>query len=600
LWRSEPGHDVDLTEVREKYREERDKRLRSVGADKASVPLERLPEFARDPAVDPVDDRQPVHDTVDVVVVGGGIGGLTAAARLREAGIDRVRVIDNGADFGGVWYWNRYPGAQCDVESYIYLPMLEEVGYIPKEKYSFQPEIFGFLQTLAAKYELYKHALLRTTVTGARWDAERHSWLVTTDHGDEVSTALLVLASGDFSHPKLPGIAGIQKFQGKMFHTSRWDYEYTGGDASGGLTRLADRRVALIGTGATGVQVLPHLAEHAKQVLLFQRTPTTVFARDNRPTDPQWAASLEPGWQRQRIRNFGEVVSGRPTDTDLVEDGWTREFARLSGGGAGNLGRELADAPTPEEMELLDFEVMESVRQRIDAIVHDPQVAEALKPYYRLHCKRPTFHDQYLKAFNRPNVTLVNTDGAGVESITESGVVAGGVEYPVDCLVFATGFDTLSMYPEKLGFELVGRDGLTLRQKWKENLSSLHGLETEGFPNCFMLGYTQTALSVNFSQTLQEQIDHLTYIARHFFDADAAEVEVKEEAESAWQAEMRKAETANEAFWRDCTPSRFSNINIPDDRPNRYKLVYGGSASEFFDMLAAWRKAETFEGIEFR
>jgi len=594
------GQDVDLDAVRARYRAERDKRLRSIHADKASVPLNALPELAEDHAAEPVGDRPAVRDAVDVVVVGAGIGGLTAAARLREAGVERVRVIDSGADFGGVWYWNRYPGAQCDVESYIYLPMLEEVGYIPGEKYAHQPEIFSFLRELAQKYGLYEHALLQTTVTGARWDADEHAWIVATDRGDEVRTSILVLASGDFSQPKLPGIPGIQDFQGKMFHTSRWDYEYTGGDSNGGLTKLGDKRVALIGTGATAVQAMPHLAEYAKELLVFQRTPTTIFARDNQKTDPEWAASLKPGWQRERIRNFSAVVSGRPTEVDLVADNWTKEYASLSGAGSGNLSRETSDGPTPEEQELADYRVMQRVRDRIDQIVDEKDVAESLKPYFRLHCRRPTFHDKYLAAFNRPSVKLVDTEGAGVSQVTPNGLVAGGVEYPVDCIVFATGFDTLSRYAEKLGFDVVGTGGVTLRDKWKTTLSSLHGLQTHGFPNCFMLGYTQTALSVNFSQTLQEQVDHLTPIVREFFDRGASEVEATEAAEIAWQSEMQKAAAYNEEFWLACPPTRFSNANVADDRPNRYQLVYGGSASEFFDILRDWREAGTFEGVEFR
>ena len=594
------GQDVDLDAVRARYRAERDKRLRSIHADKASVPLNALPELAEDHAAEPVGDRPAVRDAVDVVVVGAGIGGLTAAARLREAGVERVRVIDSGADFGGVWYWNRYPGAQCDVESYIYLPMLEEVGYIPGEKYAHQPEIFSFLRELAQKYGLYEQALLQTTVTGAQWDSGEHAWIVTTDRGDEVRTSILVLASGDFSQPKLPGIPGIQDFQGKMFHTSRWDYEYTGGDSNGGLTKLGDKRVALIGTGATAVQAMPHLAEYAKELLVFQRTPTTIFARDNQPTDPEWAASLKPGWQRERIRNFSAVVSGRPTEVDLVADNWTTEYASLSGAGSGNLSRETSDGPTPEEQELADYRVMQRVRDRIDQIVEEKDVAESLKPYFRLHCRRPTFHDKYLAAFNRPSVKLVDTEGAGVSEVTPNGLVAGGVEYPVDCIVFATGFDTLSRYAEKLGFDVVGTGGVTLRDKWKTTLSSLHGLQTHGFPNCFMLGYTQTALSVNFSQTLQEQVDHLTPIVREFFDRGASEVEATEAAEIAWQSEMQKAAAYNEEFWLACPPTRFSNANVADDRPNRYQLVYGGSASEFFDILRDWREAGTFEGVEFR
>ena len=594
------SQEVDLEAVRERYRQERDKRLRSILADKASVPLQAIPELAEDPGVDSANSRPAVHDVVDVVVVGGGLGGLTAAARLREAGIERVRVIDDGADFGGVWYWNSYPGAQCDVESYIYLPMLEEVGYIPGEKYAHQPEIFYFLRKLADKYGLYEYALLQTRVTGARWDSEEHVWVVATNQGDEVRTSLLVLAPGDFSQAKLPGIPGIQDFQGKMFHTSRWDYDYTGGNSEGDLTKLADVRVALIGTGASSVQAAPHLGKYAKELLVFQRTPTTIFSRDNQPTDPEWASSLKPGWQRERIRNFAAVVSGRPTDVDLVADNWTKEFASLSGAGSGNLVRETAGGPTPEEQELADFYVMQRVRDRIDQIVQDKDVAESLKPYFRLHCKRPTFHDEYLAAFNRPNVKLVDTDGAGVSQITRDGVVAGGVEYPVDCIVFATGFDTLTPYAEKLGFEVVGADGVTLRDKWHNNLSSLHGLQTHGFPNCFMLGYTQTALSVNFSQTLQEQVDHLVFIARHFFDVGASEIEVKEESEREWQERVQKVASYNEEFWLACPPTRFSNANVADDRPNRYQLVYSGSASEFFDILQNWRDAGTFEGVEFR
>jgi len=166
--------------------------------------------------------------------------------------------------------------------------------------------------------------------------------------------------------------------------------------------------------------------------------------------------------------------------------------------------------------------------------------------------------------------------------------------------VFATGFDTLTPYAEKLGFEVVGADGVTLRDKWHNNLSSLHGLQTHGFPNCFMLGYTQTALSVNFSQTLQEQVDHLVFIARHFFDVGASEIEVKEESEREWQERVQKVASYNEEFWLACPPTRFSNANVADDRPNRYQLVYSGSASEFFDILQNWRDAGTFEGVEFR
>src|SRR5436190_6484478 len=293
----------DREALRERYRRERDKRLRPDGINQYIETAGKYDRFLEDPHID-APARAPLRDTVTVALIGGGLAGLVAGARLKQAGIDDVRIIDKAGGFGGTWYWNRYPGAQCDVESYIYLPLLEECGYVPTEKYAHAPEILEHCHRIAERFDLYDKACLSTEVTGAEWDPARSSWVLHTKRGDEMTARFLVMGNGPLHRPKLPGIPGIETFHGHSFHTSRWDYGYTGGDSNGGLWKLGDKRVGIIGTGATAVQVLPHLANSAAQVYVFQRTPSSIDVRANRPTDPECARSREPGWQKRRIENF--------------------------------------------------------------------------------------------------------------------------------------------------------------------------------------------------------------------------------------------------------------------------------------------------------
>ena len=345
-------------------------------------------------------------------------------ARLREAGFESLRIIETGGDFGGTWYWNRYPGAMCDVESYFYLPLLEETGYMPKHKYSFAPEILEHARRIARHYHLYDDALFQTSITGMRWDESDQRWIISTNRGDRFKAQYVAMANGPLSRPKLPGIPGINDFKGYTFHTSRWDYRYTGGDSCGNLEKLKDKRVGIIGTGATAVQCIPHLGEAAKHLYVFQRTPSSIDVRNNRETDPDWVASLEPGWQRRRMENFNILVSGGDQDVDLVHDGWTDIFRNLTGIVAeAGLEEARARLTAHERAQLLgavDYRKMNQIRARVDAIVKDHATAEALKPWYRQFCKRPCFHDEYLPTFNRPNVTLVDTNGHGVERLTET------------------------------------------------------------------------------------------------------------------------------------------------------------------------------------
>ena len=481
----------DPAELRAKYRSERDKRLRQDGNAQYQEVADEFASYTDDPYTEWV-ERDPLNDEVQVAIIGGGFGGLLMGGRLREAGFDDIRVIEQAGDFGGTWYWNRYPGAMCDVESYCYLPLLEELNYIPKRKYSYAPEIFEHSKAIARHYDLYKNACLQTGVSAMRWDDASGRWIIHTDRGDAIRAQFVAMANGPLNRPKLPGIPGISSFKGHTFHTSRWDYDYTGGDSNGNLSGLADKRVAIIGTGATAVQCIPHLGAGAEHLYVFQRTPSSIDVRANRETDPDFAQNLEPGWQQRRMDNFNILVSGGDQDEDLVADGWTEIFRNLTGiaakTAARELGRRLSSREKGALMELLDFQKMNQVRVRAETIINDPNTAEALKPWYRQFCKRPCFHDEYLPTFNRPNVSLVDTDGRGVERVTERGIVANGTEYPVDCIVFATGFEVGTSYTRRAGYDLIGRNGLALSDKWANGWRTLFGLQANGFPNCFFPG----------------------------------------------------------------------------------------------------------------
>src|SRR5215831_9693857 len=531
--------DFDPDALREKYRHERDRRLRPDGNDQYVEVTAHFRHYVDDPHADPGFTRKPLTDAVDVVIVGGGFGGLLAAARLRESGVKDIRIIEKGGDFGGTWYWNRYPGAQCDIESYIYLPLLEETGYIPKEKYSFAAEIRAHARRIGEHYDLYKLACFQTEIRDLTWLEDEKRWLVRTNRDDAMRAKFVVMSNGPLNRPKLPGIPGIDPFKGHSFHTSRWDYDYTGGSTEGGLTKLADKRVAIIGTGATAIQCVPHLGKHAKHLYVFQRTPSSVDLRGNKPTDPEWAAALTPGWQKRRMENFNVLVSGGMQDEDLVSDGWTDIIRNLA-----SIAAFRSDKPmTPEEvvagMELADFRKMNQIRARVDSTVTDAETAGALKPWYRQFCKRPTFNDEYLPTFNRPNVTLVDTDGKGVERLTEHGIVAGGVEYEVDCLIFATGFEVGTAYTRRAGFEVYGRGGRTLTEHWTGGLKTLHGFYSAGFPNCFHMGVNQSTLTPNFPHLLDEQARHIAGVVGEAAARQAQVVEPTPEAEAEWVSTIK-------------------------------------------------------------
>ena len=591
------GFDPDV--LRKKYRTERDKRLRGDGNEQYQEVTGDFSRYVDDPYVDQGFSREPLQDEVECIVVGGGFGGLLTGARLTEAGLKRVRIIEKGGDFGGTWYWNRYPGAACDVESYVYLPLCEELNFVPKEKYTHAPEILAHSRAIGEKFNLYEYACFQTEVEGMEWDEDNELWTVFTNRGDKMRAQYVCMANGPLNRPKLPGIPGISEYQGHTFHTSRWDYGYTGGGPEGNLTGLRGKRVGIIGTGATAIQCVPHLAKGADELFVFQRTPSSVDVRANRPTDPEWAASLASGWQQARMDNFMTLVSGGFADEDLVNDGWTEIIRNL--GSMVNfkgMGR-LSPSEIAEKMELADFQKMEQIRARAEAEVADKGTAESLKPYYRQFCKRPCFNDEYLPSFNLPGVHLIDTDGHGVERFTETGLVANGQEFELDCVIFATGFEVGTDYTRRSGYDLIGRNGQSLKDKWDDGIATLHGMQTAGFPNCFIISQAQSGFTVSFPHAMNEQAKHIAYIIRQVAQSNAKVVEATEEAEQEWVQEIIKMSRLSESFQAECTPGYYNNEGKPNPKSVQ-NGSYGAGPVKFFKVIEAWREEGALAGLELR
>ncbi len=589
------GFDPDA--LRAKYREERDKRLREDGNDQYIEVTGQFSHYIEDPYLDEEIERAPLTDEVEIAIIGGGFGGLLAGARLREAGLENIRMIEKGGEFGGTWYWNRYPGAACDIESYVYLPLLEETGYVPPKKYIDGADILEYSKTIARKYDLYRDVLFQTEVQEVHWDEDASRWVIRTNRGDAFKARFLVMSNGPLNRPKLPGIPGIDDYKGHTFHTSRWDYGYTGGDASGGLSGLKGRKVGIIGTGATAVQCVPHLAEGADELYVFQRTPSSIDERNDRPTDMTWWESQKPGWHQERMDNFNTLVSGGVAEQDLVNDGWTEIIRNLLLLVQSEEDSGLSMEELMEKMEIADFQKMESIRARVDAIVNDPETAEHLKPYYRQFCKRPCFHDDYLPAFNRDNVTLVDTNGKGVERITEKGVVANGVEYELDCIVFGTGFEVGTDYQRRCGYEIHGRSGESLSEHWKDGARTFHGLHIHGFPNLFMMGHTQTGFTANYPHALNEQSRHIGYIITRTQAGNHNVVEASAEAEQQWVDTIVSLARMNEKFLADCTPGYYNNEGDPLAR-SLQDANYGAGPVAFFKVLEDWREEGLMRGLD--
>ncbi|KAJ6585340.1 flavin-binding monooxygenase-like family protein [Mycena capillaripes] len=599
--------------VRQRYIEERDKRLRPEG----------VAQFIRDPWVDhaafnartpPVGDG----DEVKFLVLGAGYAGLLFAVHLIEAGFNvaDIRLVDVAGGFGGTWYWNRYPGLMCDVESYIYMPLLEETGYMPKHKYAYGPELRAHAERIAEKWGLADKALFRTQCHDTEWDDAAKRWTVqfTENRGPaepkreiQLKAQYLFVASGLLNAPQIPRVPGFDQFEGQHFHTSRWDYEIMGGsDTDWTLEKLKVKRVGIIGTGATAVQAIPQLAKWAKHLYVFQRTPSSVDVRGQRPTDPdEWANKIAAtkGWQRARSENFNSHVSDAPIGENLVDDGWSRmrTYSALVGGPPGIV--------LPDKIPEHDTGPNE--------IVKDLETADKLKHWYSGWCKRPTFHDDYLPAFNQPNVTLVDTYGKGVDALTEEAVVANELSKtrcPVDILILSTGFSLLvendSGSPmQRAGIRALGRDALNMDDKWmREGTTTLHGVATHGFPNLFFPGPLQTGVAANFTYTISVLASHIAMTLadaeRRVDQSNRLTVEVIKAGEDSWGGEilMRAGWFAGVS---GCTPSylnaegaRNKIVGMEEQIKAARGAPWGEGILSFTELLRVWRAEGELKGLQ--
>jgi cation diffusion facilitator CzcD-associated flavoprotein CzcO len=549
----------------------------------------------------PVKPRAPISEDIDVIILGAGWGGLLAAYHLTKAGVTSFRNIDTAGDFGGVWYWNRYPGIQCDNESYCYLPLLEETGFMPSKKFADGSEIYAYCKSVAETFGFADRALFHTLIDSLRWDERIKRWHVGTNRGDDIRARFVILACGVLNMPKLPGIAGIDTFRGKVFHTARWDYAYTGGSYDNPvLDRLADKRVAIVGTGATAIQAVPSLGKYAKHLYVLQRTPSTVDERPNPATDPGWVKALEPGWQKQRQINFHHAAMEflRPGEPDLICDIWTEISRNLAAEFAAEGWPVLSPEQFGARRERVDYRVMERLRHRVEEMVQDSRTAEALKPWYRFLCKRPLSSDDFYPTFNRPNVELIDvSETKGVERMTENGFAANGKEYPVDCMIFASGFEVSSDLGRRWGIDVIeGRDGRSLYDHWADGPETLHGTMTHGFPNQFYIGYIQGGLNATVTEQFGSQGHHIAYIIAEALKRGAAVVEPSREAQDGYVRHFEDVKLDLSDFQRQCPPSYFTNEGEVNAKWALFR-GYGPGWDAFQSLLRDWRETGNLEGL---
>ncbi|KAI2465749.1 FAD/NAD(P)-binding domain-containing protein [Annulohypoxylon bovei var. microspora] len=637
----------DFTHIQEKYAAEAQKRLRPDGTAQYQV----LSQSDSDQLRHLVDDIWADHAALDALpsplasgdcpkflIVGAGMGGIVSAVRLIQAGFsaDQIRIIDAAGGIGGTWYWNRYPGLHCDVEAYVYMPLLEETGYMPSHKYASGVEILNHLKNVVKRWNLEDKILLRTQADKIEWDDNARVWKVdlTTRRGPggvekaplSVSAEFVWLTAGLLTRPqipKLPGV-GIEGFKGDFFHTSLWNYDVTGGsskEAFPELSKLKDKRVGIIGTGATAIQVVPNLAKYAKEVYVFQRTPSAVYSRGQRPTDSEeWKKIAgQPGWQKARNINMASHISNSapPGTPNLIDDEWTKQpaYAALV---AGEKFALVAPEKIPEVIGYFvarDAENSARLRARVAEIVEDKETAKKLTPWYPAWCKRYTFSDTYLQSFNKPNVHLIDTDGKGVDSVTAHGLVANGQEIPLDVLVLSTGYQSPGALgadaSARAGVKVLGREGKTVSESWAATgAATLHGYASHGFPNLFWLSPLQAGVTANHAFTLDVQSRQIAYVIATAhkkaggLSKSGLTIEVEEAAQEAWS--MRILQGAGRfATVTICTPSYINNEgHLSDPNATQEDMIkqarsspYSGGILGFIKELDEWCEGDKLPGI---
>ncbi len=553
-------------EEQAKYREFKESR---VGAADYMAMEGEFSRYLEDVYSEPPVEREALVDECEILVVGAGFAGLLLWYKLQKEGFTDVRFCERGGDVGGTWYWNRYPGIACDVEAYSYLPLLEEMEYFPTMKFASGFEILEYCQKIAKKYGFYDHCLFHTTVGETVWDESTGRWTVTTDRGDKMHARYVVLANGILTTPRLARIDGMETYQGESFHTSRWDYNVD----------LKDKRVGIIGSGATAVQVVPEIAKIVKELYVFQRTPSSIDVRDQRATTPEEieAWSKEPNWSIKRRERLATISSGRTAlkGNDDFLSGKVTDFKKRK-----KHTTVLSPAELMKRQLNTNFRIMEQIRARVDATVKDPKTAAALRPYYPYGCKRPAFHDEFLPAFNLPHVTLVDTAPLGVSKINSKGIVHDGKAYPLDVLIYATGFQWMATATFEM---IVGRDGRTLRQKWQEEgTKTFLGLHSNGFPNLFIMSGPQGGGGqFNFTRGIESHTDYVVWMLTTLRERGGGIVDIKKEPEIEYAEHCRQADINTQPF-RDCV-SYYNG----EGKAEPGSLAYYGGPQKWHERRAA-------------
>ncbi|GFF78881.1 FAD/NAD(P)-binding domain-containing protein [Aspergillus udagawae] len=633
----------DYAEIEKRYEAERHQQLQTRGKipDVDIRTNTRFEQFSKDPWLDDSNKRQQIqyqqrlHNGKHhkVLIIGAGYGGLLFAVRIVQTGAftaDDILIVDTAGGFGGTWYWNRYPGLMCDVESYIYMPLLEETGYMPRDKYASGPELRIHAERIALTWKLSNRAMFAATVRSLNWDERENQWIarglvLNDEKGQRKETSLqlsadfVFLASGIFASPKIPEFRNIMEYQGHMFHTSRWDYDCTGGSPEDPkLCKLGDKKVGIIGTGATAIQVVPHLAQYSRKLQVFQRTPSAVDKRNNHPTDPVWwnkmLQSEGPGWQKRRMENFNAFTGNEQPQpaVDMIADGWTSmpSFSIIGGS------PESKATDYLHRMKAFDFPRQERIRERVRETVHNTEVAEALSPWYPGWCKRPCFHDQYLAAFNRPNVRLIDVRQSGIDYFTPKGLVVDGREHEIDVLVFSTGYTTSRLSPGgRADIAITGRNGLMMEHKWHNGLATLHGVITRDFPNLFFPGPSQAGTCLNHTYTLDQLATHVAYIISETLIKIGAAgagnpprvvIEPTKEAEEDWAVQVL-ARAATHGALSQCTPGYYNRDGMASDikglsMEDKMKLgrmvSWGEGIGSYMDQIENWRGQGELRGLE--
>jgi cation diffusion facilitator CzcD-associated flavoprotein CzcO len=624
-----PG--FDALQIQKRYGEERAKRLRDNGNSQyVDISLTgKFQSFLSDPwvqkeKVKTISDMFPKNHC-QLLILGAGWGGLLYAVRMIEAGMrpEDIRIVDIAGGFGGTWYWNRYPGLTCDIESYSYLPLLEEMGYVPQHRYSYGEEIRTYANLVAEKWGVANNAVFQTQAQRLIWVEESKGWqveLVQTREGEQpqtltVQAQFVVTTNGVLNWPKLPDIPGVVDYGGDIFHSSRWNYALTGGSPEDpSLTKLQGKRVAIIGTGVTAVQIVPHLARWAKQMYVVQRTPASVDHREQRETDPDWFrenVATSSGWQRERLRNFHQhFTTGKPPAVNLVDDEWTRAYGLV--GLAGNAAGPKTMDDLPEYMEKLhaiDLPRQNRIRKRVEELIEDPAVAKKLQAWYPSWCKRPAFHEEYLQTFNRANVTLIDTEGKGIDRLTSDSIVSGEQSYAVDIVIFATGFRApfTGSPADKANVTIVGRNGVSMSKEWARNgPSTLHGVLDRNFPNLFLSGPWQASNSPNYLFNLDVLAKLSAYIlagAKRKAEGAPLTVTTSTKAAENWGMQVLMHSAPGAAII-GCTPGYFNVEGEIDRVPPEMQMamarsgVWGHGIEDFVRNVEAWLGEGKMQGIE--